>query len=58
VGAGTSLRPGEATAAAVREAVPRLLGDRSFGEAAQRISASIASMPSPDDVAALLEALP
>jgi UDP:flavonoid glycosyltransferase YjiC (YdhE family) len=50
--------PGEATVEAVGNAVTDLLTDESFGEAARRISASIASMPSPDDVAAVLETLP
>ena len=49
--------PGEAAADAVREAVARLLGDVSFRDAAGRVSASIASMPSPDDVAEVLETL-
>jgi UDP:flavonoid glycosyltransferase YjiC (YdhE family) len=57
-GAGVSLVPGEATVEAVGNAVTDLLTDESFGEAARRISASIASMPSPDDVAAVLETLP
>jgi len=57
-GAGLSLLPGEATEDSVREAVIRLLGDASFGDAAQAIAASMASMPSPDDVAAILELLP
>jgi len=57
-GAGVSLVPDEATVEAVGNAVTDLLTDESFGEAARRISASIASMPSPDDVAAVLETLP
>ncbi len=57
-GAGISLMPESLTAATVGEAVARLLGDPSFGEAARRISASMASMPSPDEVAAVLETLP
>ena len=57
-GAGISLMPGEADADAVRGAVTRLLDDASFRDAARGISASIASMPSPDDVAAVLEGLP
>jgi UDP:flavonoid glycosyltransferase YjiC (YdhE family) len=56
-GAGMSLLPGEATPAAIRDAVARLLGDASFGEAARRIARSIASMPSPNDVATTLETL-
>jgi MGT family glycosyltransferase len=57
-GAGISLMPGEADADAVRGAVTRLLDDSSFRDAARGIGASIASMPSPDDVAAVLEGLP
>jgi hypothetical protein len=43
---------------AVRDAVVRLLVETSFRDAANRVSVSIASMPSPDDVAAVLESLP
>ncbi|MDQ6909305.1 MAG: glycosyltransferase [Actinomycetota bacterium] len=57
-GAGITLMPGEAAVDAVRDAVARLLGDASFGDAAGRVSTSIASMPSPDDVAGMLETLP
>jgi UDP:flavonoid glycosyltransferase YjiC (YdhE family) len=57
-GAGISLNPGEAVADGVRDAVSRLLADASFRDVAGRVSNSIASMPSPDDVAALLERLP
>jgi UDP:flavonoid glycosyltransferase YjiC (YdhE family) len=56
-GAGISLLPGEATPAAVAGAVARLLADGSFADAARRVSESIASMPSPDDVAVILETL-
>jgi UDP:flavonoid glycosyltransferase YjiC (YdhE family) len=49
--------PPEATAEAVRDCVSRLLGDLSFRDSARRIGASIASMPSPDDVAAVLESV-
>jgi MGT family glycosyltransferase len=56
-GAGISLMPGEATPDAIRNAVTNLVGDASFRAAAGRVSASIASMPSPDDVAAVLETL-
>ena len=55
---GVSLMPGEATSHAVRDAVANLLDDASFRDAAGRVSASIAAMPSPDDVAAVLETLP
>jgi UDP:flavonoid glycosyltransferase YjiC (YdhE family) len=57
-GAGISLMPGEGDPDAVRDAVARLLADGSFRDAAGGISASIASMPSPDDVGAVLEKLP
>jgi UDP:flavonoid glycosyltransferase YjiC (YdhE family) len=57
-GAGITLMPGQAAADAIRGSVARLLGDASFGAAAGRVSASIASMPSPDDVAGVLETLP
>ncbi len=56
-GAGLSLVPADATSEAVAGAVTRLLGDPSFGDAAGRIRDSIAAMPSPDDVAAVLEAI-
>jgi UDP:flavonoid glycosyltransferase YjiC (YdhE family) len=49
------LSPEEGDAAAVRRAVSRLLGDASFRDAARRISSSIAAMPSPEVVAAVLE---
>ena len=58
VGAGVYLAPEAVAADAVRDAVARLLGDPAFRGAAGRISASIASMPSPDDVAAVLETVP
>jgi UDP:flavonoid glycosyltransferase YjiC (YdhE family) len=57
-GAGISLGPEEATADAVRVAVDRLVGDATYSEVAQRLSASIAAMPSPDEVVRVLEALP
>jgi UDP:flavonoid glycosyltransferase YjiC (YdhE family) len=57
-GAGVSLMPSEATPGAVRDAVSRLLGVASFRDAANRVSASIASMPSPETVAEVLETLP
>ncbi len=57
-GAGISLPPGEAGAEAVLQAATRLLAEASFTEAAARVGESIASMPSPDDVAAVLETLP
>ena len=54
-GAGISLMPGEATPEAVRDGVARLLDDAAYRDAAGRVASSIASMPSPDDVAAVLE---
>lgn len=57
-GAGISLMPDEVAADAIRDAIARLLGNASFRDASGRTSASIASMPSPDDVAAALETLP
>jgi UDP:flavonoid glycosyltransferase YjiC (YdhE family) len=42
---------------AVRAAIVRVLEDASFRGAAGRVRSSIASMPSPDDVAEGLEAL-
>ncbi|HKA94442.1 MAG TPA: nucleotide disphospho-sugar-binding domain-containing protein [Acidimicrobiia bacterium] len=56
-GAGISLTPDETDPDAIRDAVARLLDDRSFRDAAGRVSASIVSMPSPDEVAAVLETL-
>jgi UDP:flavonoid glycosyltransferase YjiC (YdhE family) len=58
VGAGISLMPSERAPDTVRDAVSRLLGEASFREAARRVSASIASMPSPEAVAEVLEILP
>jgi UDP:flavonoid glycosyltransferase YjiC (YdhE family) len=57
-GSGISVMPGDCTADAVRDAVVRLLAEPAFRDAASRVSASIASMPSPDDVAAVMETLP
>jgi UDP:flavonoid glycosyltransferase YjiC (YdhE family) len=57
-GVGISFTPGERDADAVRDAIVRVLDDASFREAAGRVRSSIASMPSPDDVAEGLEALP
>ena len=57
-GSGITLMPDDCTMGAVGDAVVRLLGEPSFHNAARRVSQSIASMPSPDDVAAVLETLP
>jgi UDP:flavonoid glycosyltransferase YjiC (YdhE family) len=54
-GVGISLMPGEGGAGSVRDGVARVLEDVSFRDAAGRVSSSIASMPSPDDVAVVLE---
>ena len=56
-GSGISLMPNDGNADAVRDAVARLLVEPSFRAAAGRVSRSIASMPSPDDVAAVLETM-
>ena len=56
-GAGLSLVPGAAHVDAVHDAVARLVGDPSFADAAARVSESIAAMPSPGDVARVLETL-
>jgi UDP:flavonoid glycosyltransferase YjiC (YdhE family) len=56
-GAGISLMPGDTDPDAISDAVVRLLDDASYRDAAGRVSASIASMPSPDEVAAVLETL-
>jgi UDP:flavonoid glycosyltransferase YjiC (YdhE family) len=56
-GVGISFTSGEREADAVRDAIVRVLDDASFREAAGRVRSSIASMPSPDDVAEGLEAL-
>jgi UDP:flavonoid glycosyltransferase YjiC (YdhE family) len=56
-GAGISLMPGEVTAEAIRDAVSALIEDESYRAAAERVKTSIASMPSPDEVAVVLESL-
>lgn len=56
-GAGLTLMPGIYGAAEVRDAVGQLLNDASYRAAAQRVAGSIASMPSPDEVAAVLETI-
>ena len=56
-GAGISLMPGEASPAAVGQAVARLLGEETFRSAAGGVSEAMAAMPSPDEVAGVLEAL-
>ena len=54
-GAAIVLRPGEVTADAVRVALGRVLGDRSFAEAARRIAAEIDAMGSVEEVATAVE---
>jgi UDP:flavonoid glycosyltransferase YjiC (YdhE family) len=56
-GAGISLMPGAVTADAIRDAVSSLIADDSYRAAAERVKTSIASMPSPDEVAGVLESL-
>jgi UDP:flavonoid glycosyltransferase YjiC (YdhE family) len=55
VGAGIALMPGKATGDAVRTAVEQLLAQESYRRAARRLRASIAAMPSPAEVSAVLE---
>lgn len=56
-GAGIAFLPGDGNIAAVREAVVRLIDEASFRDAAVCIRTSISSMPSPYDVARVLEEL-
>jgi UDP:flavonoid glycosyltransferase YjiC (YdhE family) len=56
-GAAITLMPGDVTGDAVAGAVGRLLGDPAFRDAAGRVRAEIDGMPSPDEVAAVLEDL-
>jgi hypothetical protein len=53
-GAVLALTPDEVTGASVREAVERLLSDESLRLGAERVSAEIAAMPSPEEVVAVL----
>jgi UDP:flavonoid glycosyltransferase YjiC (YdhE family) len=57
-GVGISLTPGAATQSAIRDAVGRLLDRPSYRHAAARVGRSIAAMPTPGDVAAIIEKLP
>jgi UDP:flavonoid glycosyltransferase YjiC (YdhE family) len=57
-GAGVSFMLGEGDVDAVRDAIARVLDDASFRDASGVVRSSIASMPSPEEVAAGLEALP
>jgi UDP:flavonoid glycosyltransferase YjiC (YdhE family) len=54
-GVGISLTPGAATPSAIRDAVARLLDRPSYRRAAARVGRSIAAMPTPGDVAAVLD---
>jgi UDP:flavonoid glycosyltransferase YjiC (YdhE family) len=56
-GAGLSITPDAASAHAIRDAVSTVLRDGSYRDAAQRIAVSIEAMPSPDEVAGVLERL-
>jgi UDP:flavonoid glycosyltransferase YjiC (YdhE family) len=56
-GAGIYLAPDAADASAIADAVTAVLDDESYRLAAQRVAASIEAMPSPDDVAAVVEQL-
>ena len=56
-GAGLQIPPEEVEAAGVAAAVEVLLGDAAFRQHAQRVGDEIASMPSPDEVAVVLETL-
>ena len=56
-GAGLSLIPAEANPHAIVAAVTRLLAEEDFRRNAQRVGDEIASMPGPEEVAAVLEEL-
>jgi UDP:flavonoid glycosyltransferase YjiC (YdhE family) len=56
-GAGLAIAPGEVDAGAVEAAVRRLLDEPGFRESARRVADEIAVMPSPDDVAGVLETM-
>jgi UDP:flavonoid glycosyltransferase YjiC (YdhE family) len=56
-GAGLSLLPDAASAEAIGAAVQQLLEDSSYRAAAQRIASSIRAMPTPADVAEVLEGM-
>ncbi|PWR05844.1 glycosyltransferase [Micromonospora acroterricola] len=55
-GAGLALAPGQAEPAAIAAALRRLLDEPTFTAEARRISAEVAAMPSPDEVAERLRA--
>lgn len=56
-GAGLQLAPDAATGPAIADAIARLLEEPAFRTAAVGLSEAITAMPSPDDVAAVLEQL-
>jgi UDP:flavonoid glycosyltransferase YjiC (YdhE family) len=56
-GAGISLIPNAATASAIHDAIRALLDRASYRETAVRLGRSIAAMPPPDEVAAVIERL-
>ena len=55
MGAAVVVRPAELTAAAVRQALKRVLDEPSFAEAARRVQAEIEAMPTADEVASRFE---
>ena len=57
VGAAVALMPDEASATSVAEAVRCVLEDPAIAAASRHVADDIAAMPSPDEVAAALEAL-
>lgn len=56
-GAGLTVLPHQCTPDAVRDAATRLLADPSFRSNADRIRDELSSMPSPDDVASVIDRL-
>ena len=56
-GAGLSIAPDEVCVPAIAQAVAAVLDERSYRTAAQQLAAAIESMPSPDEVAAVIEQL-
>jgi UDP:flavonoid glycosyltransferase YjiC (YdhE family) len=55
---GVALKPTEATGSAIRDAVVHLLDRASYRESAAALGREIAAMPTPEEVAAVLETLP
>ena len=58
IGAAHTLMPGEVTGAAVASALRTVLETGTYRQRARQLADEIAAMPSPDDVAATLAALP